>query len=113
MEVERGKALRHVLAEISGHPIGDHDYVAFFVNEHGEQMVFVREPLAEHGFFLHSDLDWEPKLVARPPTSGGSALDVPPETRHFLGDVPVVGDVILDRSESLWLSACLAASADW
>jgi hypothetical protein len=59
-------ALRQLLSQISGYRIGDHDYVAYFENEHGEQLIFVREPRAKHGVLLHSDLEWEPKPVAGP-----------------------------------------------
>ncbi|SHG90879.1 hypothetical protein SAMN05444320_11648 [Streptoalloteichus hindustanus] len=76
-------------------------------------MIFVREPGKQHGVFLHSDLDWEPKLVEGPPTAGANAQEVPPTVRQFLGDVPVLGDVILNQPEALWLKACLAASERW
>ncbi|WP_143765261.1 hypothetical protein [Catenulispora acidiphila] len=48
--------LRQLLSQISGCRIGDHDYVSYFENEHGEQLIFVREPRAKHGVLLHSDL---------------------------------------------------------
>ncbi|MEY9890014.1 hypothetical protein ABIA31_003672 [Catenulispora sp. MAP5-51] len=30
--------------------------------------------------------------------------------RRFFGDVPVLGDVILNGPEAVWLKACLTAS---
>lgn len=95
---------------MSGHHIGDDDYVSYFVNELGERMIFVREPGKRHAIFLHSDLDWEPKLIEGPPTIGAGSQEISPEARRFLGDVPVVGDTILSHPEALWLKACLAAS---
>ncbi|MDQ3789682.1 MAG: hypothetical protein M3422_20865 [Actinomycetota bacterium] len=38
------------------------------------------------------------------------AREVPPGVGRFVGDAPVVGDVILNHPEALWLKACLAAS---
>jgi hypothetical protein len=108
MDTEGG--LHRMLGRMSGHPIGDRDYVAYFENEHGDQLIFVREPDAQHGVLLHSDLAWKPKLVAGPPKIGPMAQELAPEVRRFLGDVPVVGDVILNPPEAMWLKACLAAS---
>ncbi|HTJ70628.1 MAG TPA: hypothetical protein VL551_24025 [Actinospica sp.] len=105
-----GSSLARMLAEISGYPVGDHDYLAYFENEHGEQLMFVRAPGASYGVLLHSDLGWEPKPVAAPPKPGRATNELPPKVRLFLGDVPVVGEVILNSSEAIWLKACLAAS---
>lgn len=102
--------LRQLLSEMSGYRIGDHDYVAYFENEHGEQLIFVREPRAKHGVLLHSDLEWEPKPVAGPAQPGSSIEGLAPGVRRFFGDVPVLGDVILNGPEAVWLKACLTAS---
>ncbi len=42
-----------------------------------------------------------------------AAHEVPPGVGRFVGDAPVVGDVILNHPEALWLKACLAASDGW
>lgn len=107
--------LRRLLSGISGYPIGDHDYVAYFVNGCGERMIFVREPGKSAAVLLHADLDWEPKPVEGPPTNAaaGRERELTPGARQFLGDVPAVGDVILDPAEAVWLKACLLASDRW
>jgi hypothetical protein len=105
--------LDRVLSKLSGHIIAEGDYVSYFVNEHGEQLIFVRKQDKGHAILLHSDLDWQPKLMQGPPTLGADAEDVPPDVRRFFGDVPVIGDVILNHSEALWLKACFAASRQW
>lgn len=102
--------LRQLLSQMSGYRIGDHDYVAYFENEHGEQLIFVREPGAKHGVLLHSDLEWEPKPVAGPAQPGATVEGLPPRVRRFFGDVPVLGEVILNGPEAVWLKACLVAS---
>jgi hypothetical protein len=98
---------------MSGHPVGDSDFVAYFVNQHGERMIFVRKSGERTAVLLHADLDWEPKLVEGPPTNAAAGRELTPEVRAFLGDVPAVGDVILDPAEALWLKACLMASDQW
>ncbi|WP_285637893.1 hypothetical protein [Lentzea sp. NBRC 102530] len=106
---ELGRELRSLLAKMSGYSIEDSDYVSYFVNEYGERLVFVRRP-KKTAVLLHSDLGWEPKEIAGPPASGGANKELPPEVRRFLNDVPVVGDIILNHPEALWLKACLAAT---
>jgi hypothetical protein len=106
---ELGRDLRRLLSDMSGYPIEASDYVSYFVNEYGERLVFVRKA-KKTAVLLHSDLGWEPKPIAGPPTSGGADQDLPPDVRRFLGDVPVVGDIILNHPEALWLKACLAAT---
>lgn len=104
--------LKHVLAKLSGYPVAERDYVSYFVNEYGEQLVFVYKRDEQRALLLHSDLDWEPKEVEGPPVAGADAKDVAPDVRRFFGDVPVVGDVILNHAEALWLKACFAATGE-
>ncbi|MGW4112858.1 hypothetical protein ACWEFJ_18465 [Actinosynnema sp. NPDC004786] len=113
MAIDAGVEVRRLLATMSGHPIGDQDYVSYFVNEFGERLIYVRERKKRHAVLLHSDLDWEPKLVTGPPKAGGTDEQLPADVRRFLDDVPVVGDFILDHPEAMWLKACLAATQDW
>ncbi|MFJ1766626.1 hypothetical protein ACIOD2_40305 [Amycolatopsis sp. NPDC088138] len=105
--------IRGLLSEISGYHIGDSDYAAYFVNLYGERMIFVRERGKGSAVLLHADLDWEPKPVDGPPTSAAAGRELTPGARQFLGDVPAVGDVILEPAEALWLKACLMASEQW
>jgi hypothetical protein len=113
VDIEAGVRLRRLLAEMTGHPIGERDYVSYFVNELGEQLVYVRERKKRYAVLLHSDLDWEPKLVAGPPKAGGTDEQLPANVRRFMGDVPVLGSLILNHPEASWLKACLTATQDW
>ncbi|WP_143091755.1 hypothetical protein [Lentzea albida] len=110
MTDELGREMRALLSKMSGYPIGESDYVSYFVNEHGERLVFVRGRKKKTAVLLHSDLGWEPKQIAGPPTSGGANKDLPAGVRRFFGDVPVAGDIILNHPEALWLKACLMAT---
>ncbi|MFI6097999.1 hypothetical protein ACIA8G_20775 [Lentzea sp. NPDC051213] len=109
MTDEIGRELRRLLAGMSGYPIEDSDYVSYFVNEYGERLIFVRRS-KKAAVLLHSDLGWDPKTVAGPPRSGGADQELAPGVRRFLGDVPVLGDIMLNHPEALWLKACLAAT---
>ena len=113
MNKEIRAELGRTLSKLSGHALSENDYVSRFVNEHGGQLVFVRKQGEGHAILFHSDMAWKPKLLQGSPTLGADAEGVSPDARRFLGDVPVVGDVILDPSEALWLKACFAASQQW
>ena len=113
MKKDSDSSLRKLLSEISGHTIGDDDYMAYFVNSYGEQLVYVKKPGSRAGVLLHSDLDWEPKPVEGPPRRGADRPGLSPVARVFMGDVPVVGDVILNHTEAWWLRACVAAADEW
>ena len=74
-------------------------YVGFFENVHGEQLVYVHE----HGVdpvVYHGDYEWKPVTV------------VMPKWRIMSKTVAmwVVGDLIVNLAEALWLAACLSAS---
>ncbi|KAA9166312.1 hypothetical protein FPZ12_001725 [Amycolatopsis acidicola] len=101
------------MSEISGYDIGAGDYVSYFVNEHGEPMVFVRETGLKPAILLHADLGWEPQLVEGPPRKGTADRSLSPGVRRMMADVPVMGDVILNEAEARWLRSCLAASERW
>lgn len=52
--------LRNALTALAGVQFDTTDYLAYFMNEYGEQIVFrqgLGDPLAS---LLHSDFDWEP-----------------------------------------------------
>jgi hypothetical protein len=100
--------LAEVLSSMSGSPIGDQDYVGFFVNQHGEQLVFVQRPGEKNAVLLHSDLGWQPEVVS--PDVYRFGVEGARASSAF-ARVPVVGNVILNQSEALWLAACFEASA--
>ncbi len=67
---------------------GPDDYVAYWSNEHGEELVFIAKPGQPTAILMHSDLDW--------------------------GPVPVVGGLVhqfnLSREELAFLSICWTTS---
>jgi hypothetical protein len=73
-------------------------YVGFYENEHGEQLIFLRER-GEQPRLYHGDYGWKPVSAVWP-------------ERQRLGSLApwVAGDLVLDQGEVLWLIACLEAS---
>ena len=67
------------------------DYLGYFTNQHGEEIVFIQTPGEEMARLIHSDYDWEPVAV-----------------REVEG-MPVF-ELILDEAERSWLYGCWAAS---
>ncbi|MFC0526110.1 hypothetical protein [Phytohabitans kaempferiae] len=96
------------LASISGGAFGDRDYVGYFVNQHGEQLVFVQRSGEAQAVLLHSDLGWEPLRIS--PDMFRIGIEGVSESSAF-ARVPIIGDVILNQPEALWLTACFQASA--
>jgi hypothetical protein len=117
MAPDSGIELRRLLMQMSGFPIGDRDYVSYFVNDTGERMIFVQKWGEKSATLLHSDLEWEPKPVLGPTTTMADAATS--EQKQTLLKVsvdggllstPLCGDVILGRGEAKWLDACYEAS---
>jgi hypothetical protein len=73
-------------------------YIGFYENQHGEQLVFVRERGKEPQLF-HGDYGWSPLEAVWPEIS--TAIPI----AHW-----VSGQLILDQAEVLWLAACLQSS---
>lgn len=73
-------------------------YVGFYENEHGEQLIFLRER-GEQPRLYHGDYGWNPVPAVWP-------------ERQRLGSLApwVAGDLVLNQGEVLWLIACLEAS---
>lgn len=93
------------------------DQVLHFVNEYGEDLIFWQVKAEGHATLLHSDLDWQPRLItpdllrfAGGPTERFGAETEIPEGQRSLTDVPIVGDVILNLPEAMWLAACFSAT---
>jgi hypothetical protein len=99
------QAVRTQLGEMAGVEFGPSDIVLHFINEYGEDLIFWQRRGEGYATLLHSDLDWDPRYVG-------------PEMLHF--DVPfrphlrapMIGSVILNTPEALWLAACFSAT-EW
>ncbi|MER6344026.1 hypothetical protein ACWC10_14235 [Streptomyces sp. NPDC001595] len=93
-------AIEPLFARLCGGAISSKDYVGYFMNEHGEELVFAQRRGDKTARLWHSDADWEMVRVADHSIRLDGAMD----------GVITVADLIIDRSEATWLSSCLAAS---
>ncbi|MYV52188.1 hypothetical protein [Streptomyces sp. SID3212] len=89
-----------LLARLCGGAITTKDYVGYFMNEFGEELVFAQRRGEKTARFWHSDADWEMFRV------GDHSIRVDGELEGMI----TVGDLIINRPEATWLSSCLAAS---
>ena len=89
-----GTDMIQILASLSSSGIGDSDYVRYFVNQHGNQLVFVQRPGEAQAVLLHSDLRWQPEQIS--PAAFRLGVDGAAASSVF-GRVPIIGDVILNR----------------
>jgi uncharacterized protein DUF4365 len=104
--------LHRFLAKISGGEFDSIDYLAYFVNEHGEQMIFQQKRGHDTALLLHRDLDWRPQSIKPQDLKIGDLVqgDESPEELAMYKSVPTVGNIILDMTEAMWLMACFSAS---
>jgi hypothetical protein len=99
------QAVRTQLGEMAGAEFGASDIVMHFINRYGEDLIFWQRHGEGYATLLHSDLDWDPQYIG-------------PELLHidapFGLDIraPLIGSVILNMGEALWLAACFSAT-DW
>ncbi|MGW4285547.1 hypothetical protein ACWEIK_01220 [Streptomyces sp. NPDC004673] len=93
-------AIEPLLARLCGGEITDKDYVGYFMNEYGEELVFAQRRGQKTARLWHSDADWEMYLVG----DHSIRLDGP------MDGMITVADLIINREEATWLSSCLAAS---
>ncbi|MCX4973245.1 hypothetical protein OG266_23075 [Streptomyces sp. NBC_00554] len=93
-------AIEPLLARLCGGEITDKDYVGYFMNEHGEELVFAQRRGENTARLWHSDADWEMYRVG----DHSIRLDGP------MDGMITVADLIINREEATWLSSCLAAS---
>ncbi|MEV7287046.1 hypothetical protein AB0O01_21170 [Streptomyces sp. NPDC093252] len=89
-----------LLARLCGGEITDKDYVGYFMNEYGEELVFAQRRGEKTARLWHSDTDWEMFLVG----DHSIRLDGP------MDGMITVADLIINHEEATWLSSCLAAS---
>lgn len=95
-----GQSIRKTMGELCGVPIDAKTYLGFFINEHGEYLVFTQKPGEKTATLYHSDADWVPHEVTDHSIKVGALLP----------NVVTVGDLIIDQSEASWLAACLKAT---
>jgi hypothetical protein len=99
------------LVEHGGHPFPDdvrlepsrERYVGFYENEHGEQLVFLREP-GEQPLLYHGDFGWAPLPAEWPGRFKSPEVSLSPWTS---------GELILNQGEVLWLASCIHASGSF
>ncbi|KAK1179798.1 hypothetical protein B7755_017625 [Streptomyces sp. NBS 14/10] len=89
-----------LLAGLCGGAITAKDYVGYFQNEHGEELVFAQRRGEKTARLWHSDADWQVFRVGDHSIRVGGMVD----------GMITVGDLIINRTEATWLSSCLAAS---
>lgn len=135
---ERGE-IRHALSKLVGRRFDTTDYVSYFLNELGEELVFRQQRGNSVATLLHSDFDWFPVEVVPDPLTGkqrAARLGVStvqdlaerlddPEIHEFVqqfGDmelgpildmIPVIGGLIVNEDELTWLRCCVQASNWW
>lgn len=97
---DRTQGIAQTLSQLCGTEISEKDYLGYFLNEYGEELIFVQRRGEKTGTLWHSDMDWEAYHVSDYSIKIGRELD----------GVITVGDLIINRPEATWLSACLAAS---
>ncbi|MGW0772690.1 hypothetical protein ACWD01_03330 [Streptomyces sp. NPDC002835] len=93
-------AIESLLARLCGGQITDKDYVGYFMNECGEELVFAQRMGEKTARLWHSDADWKLYRVG----DHSIRLDGP------MNGMITVDGLIIHRAEATWLSSCLAAS---
>lgn len=114
----RNAVLAH-LGEMAGVVFSPSDHVLHWVNEYEEQLIFWQRPGESHATLLHSDLDWDPVPITpgKLLIPGGSPPGLKfgedfPEDLRRMAPFPVVGGIILNMPEALWLASCFSAT-EW
>ncbi|MEV7427910.1 hypothetical protein [Streptomyces sp. NPDC091212] len=97
---DNSRAIEPLLARLCGGAITGKDYVGYFMNEHGEELVFAQRRGDKTARLWHNDADWEMFRVGDHSIRVDGAMD----------GMITAGELIVDRSEATWLSSCLAAS---
>ncbi|MCE6998857.1 DUF4365 domain-containing protein [Saccharothrix sp. S26] len=136
---ERGE-IRHALSSRSGHRLDTTDYVSYFMNTYGEELVFRQRRGESTATLLHSGYGWKPLTITPDALTWGAQFVAAgftkashlaehydrPELRQVvaeLGDmdlgplldmIPVVGgEMIVNQPELDWLRVCVHASEWW
>ncbi|MFF7257055.1 hypothetical protein [Streptomyces microflavus] len=93
-------AIESILARLCGGVITEKDYVGYFMNEYGEELIFAQRRDDKTARLWHSDAGWEMFRV------GDHSIRVD----EAMEGVITVDGLIISRQEATWLSSCLAAS---
>jgi hypothetical protein len=75
-------------------------YIGFYENQHGEQLIFVREKGGQPMLY-HGDYGWGPLPAEWPRRRRPADTSLAPWTS---------GELVLNQGEVLWLASCLGAS---
>ncbi|MDI5962041.1 hypothetical protein [Streptantibioticus silvisoli] len=102
-------AIERLLARLCGGEITEKDYVGYFVNEFGEELVFAQRKGETTARLWHSDMDWRMFRVGDHSIRVGSVKDGTIVGGLMDGMITVDG-MIIAQVEATWLSSCLAAS---
>ncbi|GLZ12141.1 hypothetical protein Acsp04_23760 [Actinomadura sp. NBRC 104425] len=97
---ETRAAIEPLLARLCGGEVTAQDYVGYFRNEYGEELVFAQRRGEKTARLWHSDVNWRMFRV----DDYSIRLDGP------MAGLITVADLTINRQEATWLSACLAAS---
>ncbi|MFJ1595645.1 hypothetical protein [Streptomyces sp. NPDC088261] len=93
-------AIELILARLCGGAITPEDYVGYFMNQFGEELVFAQRRGEKTARLWHGDADWEMFRV------GDHSIRVDGELEGMI----TVDGLVIDRGEVTWLSSCLVAS---
>ncbi|MGC0422229.1 hypothetical protein [Embleya sp. AB8] len=92
--------IEQLLADLCGGSITADDYVGYFLNEYGEELVFAQRQGDRTARLWHGDAEWQMFHV------GDDSIRV----GHVMDGMITVGGLIINQPEATWLSSCLAAS---
>jgi len=101
--------IESILARLCGGEIAGQDYIGYFMNEHGEELVFAQRQGEKTARLWHSDADWEmfhadDHSIRIGGTAEGAIVG------GLMERMITVDGLIINREEATWLSSCLAAS---
>jgi len=97
------------LARLCSGEISDKDYVGYFMNEHGEELVFAQRRGEKTARLWHSDCDWEMFRVSDHSIRIGGVAEGT-IVGGLMEELITADGLIITREEATWLSSCLAAS---
>ena len=110
--------LHKFLTKISGVQFDITDYLAYFENLFGEQMIFQQKRDEEAASLFHSDLDWDPiSITARDVAFNKPAPKflrkkrTPKDLMRAENKMLTIMDVILSKAEFMWMLACFEESS--
>lgn len=96
------------------------DYVSYFMNELGEQWIFIRRHGEDHGTLYGGDIGWEAhevrertmEQVEEDILAQGARRSVISQLMAMTRPDPLVPTLVLQEQEKVWLNVCWSASSD-